>query len=87
MKYIDEFRNKKLIREAAAKIAAIAPQGKINFMEVCGTHTQNFFRFGLNSILPANLRLIAGPCCPVCVSTQGYIDSAIALAADKKILF
>ncbi|MBL7151585.1 MAG: hydrogenase formation protein HypD [Candidatus Omnitrophica bacterium] len=84
MKYIDEFRNKKLIREAAAKIAAIAPQGKINFMEVCGTHTQNFFRFGLNSILPANLRLIAGPGCPVCVSTQGYIDSAIALAADKK---
>ncbi|MDI6606234.1 MAG: hydrogenase formation protein HypD, partial [Candidatus Omnitrophota bacterium] len=84
MKYIDEFRNKKLVKEASGKIAAIAPKRKINFMEVCGTHTQNFFRFGLNKILPANLRLIAGPGCPVCVSSQGYIDNAIALAGDKE---
>lgn len=84
MKYVDEFRNKKLVKEASKKIAAIAPKGKINFMEVCGTHTQNFFRFGLHRILPANLRLIAGPGCPVCVSTREYVDNAIALAGNKE---
>ncbi|MFH0762268.1 MAG: hydrogenase formation protein HypD, partial [Candidatus Omnitrophota bacterium] len=84
VKYIDEFRNKKLVKEAAAKIAAIAPKSKINFMEVCGTHTQSFFRFGLRRLLPDNLKLIAGPGCPVCVSSQEYIDNAIALSGDKE---
>ena len=56
------------------------PSRQINIMEVCGTHTQNFCRFGLAKILPQNLRLIAGPGCPVCVSHQGYIDAAIDLA-------
>ncbi|MFH1641259.1 MAG: hypothetical protein ABIA66_04750 [Candidatus Omnitrophota bacterium] len=30
-------------------------------MEVCGTHTQNFCRFGLHKLVPSNLRLISGP--------------------------
>ena len=51
-------------------------------MEVCGTHTQNFFRFGLDKFLPANLRLISGPGCPVCVLPIGRIDLAIKLALD-----
>ena len=59
------------------------PLGQVYIMEVCGTHTQNFFRFGLDKMLPANLRLIAGPGCPVCVSSQEYIDAAITLAQRK----
>jgi len=82
MKYIDEFRNKNLVMRAFKKIKAIAPGGKINIMEVCGTHTHNVRRFGLDKLLPGNLRLISGPGCPVCVSPQGYIDSAIELAKD-----
>ncbi len=83
MKYIDEFRNKDLIRIAADKIKEIMPQKEINIMEVCGTHTQSFFRFALDKLLPRNLRLISGPGCPVCVSSQTYIDQAIELAQDK----
>jgi hydrogenase expression/formation protein HypD len=83
MKYIDEFRNINLIKKLAAKIKASAPSGKINLMEVCGTHTQSFYRFGLNKLIPPSLRLISGPGCPVCVSDQLYIDKAIALAKIK----
>jgi len=86
MKYIDEFRNKKLIGKVSNKIKEIIPEHKINIMEVCGTHTQAFFRFGLNKILPSNLRLISGPGCPVCVSSQEYIDAAIVLSRHRDVL-
>jgi hydrogenase expression/formation protein HypD len=53
---------------------------RINIMEVCGTHTVSIFRSGIRSILPANLRLLSGPGCPVCVTDQGYIDAVLQLA-------
>jgi len=83
MRYIDEFRNINLIKKISEKIKAITPDGHINIMEVCGTHTQSFFRFGLDELLPRNLKLIAGPGCPVCVSPQEYIDNAIKLTQYK----
>jgi hydrogenase expression/formation protein HypD len=86
MKYIDEFRKVKLIKEFSRQINKIKLMRQINIMEVCGTHTQSFFRFGLDKMLPSNLRLIAGPGCPVCVSSQAYIDAAIALANNKQVL-
>ncbi len=86
MKYVDEFRNPKLVKKISAKIMGLNPGDKINIMEVCGTHTQNFCRFGLDKLLPKNIRLISGPGCPVCVSSQGYIDSAIELAKDKGVI-
>lgn len=86
MRYIDEFRNRKLIRRFADKIKTITPSKEIKIMEVCGTHTNNFYRFGLDRLLPENLKFIAGPGCPVCVSSQGYIDSAIKLAEYKDVI-
>jgi len=83
MKYLDEFRNKNLIQKLAERIRKITSKDNINIMEVCGTHTQNFRRFGLDKLIPPYLRFIAGPGCPVCVSTQDYIDKAIALAKGK----
>jgi len=46
-------------------------------MEVCGGHTMAIHRFGLQSLLPHNIRLLSGPGCPVCVSSQHFIDTAI----------
>lgn len=86
MKYVDEFRSKKLIDKVAGRIKEVAPADAVNIMEVCGTHTHNFRRFGLNKMLPSNARLIAGPGCPVCVSPQEYIDAAIKLASDKGVI-
>ena len=52
----------------------------LNIMEVCGTHTVSAFRSGVRSVLPEGYRLISGPGCPVCVTSQGQIDGAVALA-------
>ncbi|MBI9018579.1 MAG: hydrogenase formation protein HypD [Phycisphaerae bacterium] len=58
----------------------------INIMEVCGTHTVSIMRNGIRSLLPDSIRLISGPGCPVCVTTQGYIDAAIDLARRENIM-
>ena len=86
MKYVDEFRDKKLVRRISDQIKEMIPSGRINIMEVCGTHTQNFCRFALDQLLPENLKLISGPGCPVCVSSQEYVDQAVAYARRKDII-
>jgi hydrogenase expression/formation protein HypD len=86
VKYIDEFRSQGLIKKLTVRLKAVMPPREMNFMEVCGTHTQSFFRFGLDKCLPERVRLISGPGCPVCVSSPAYIDTAIALAADKAVI-
>ncbi len=84
MKYIDEFRNNKI---AARLSDAIHEKSKnfsaINVMEVCGTHTMSICRYGLRDLLPANITLLSGPGCPVCVTPKSYIDRAIAMAGLK----
>ncbi len=87
MKYINEFRNLKLAKNISAKISDIAGGvRRYNFMEVCGTHTNTFYRFGLAKLLPENVRLISGPGCPVCVTDESYIDNAIAIAGFKNMI-
>jgi hydrogenase expression/formation protein HypD len=63
------------LKDAAEKLRRVAC-----FMEVCGTHTVSAFRSGLHSLVPPNIRLLSGPGCPVCVTTQGEIDQLIELA-------
>ena len=86
MKYIDEYRNKKLVLKVSYAIEEIAVGKEVKFMEVCGTHTHNFLRFGLDKLIPRQVRLISGPGCPVCVSSQAYIDRAVELAKLKEVI-
>src|SRR3990172_8401482 len=81
MKYIDEFRDG-TIAIGLSKIIADLIDGydPITIMEVCGSHTMNIHRYGLKKMLPANIRLLSGPGCPVCVTPVSYIDTAIALS-------
>src|SRR3972149_8448184 len=53
-------------------------------MEVCGTHTVAIARNGLKARLPANVELISGPGCPVCVTPAGEIDAAVELALSRR---
>ena len=76
MKYIDEYRKKDLILAVAAEITKISKK-EIALMEVCGGHTMAIHRFGLTSLLPPTIRLLSGPGCPVCVSGQRFIDTAV----------
>lgn len=76
------------INDFKQKIAVLA-QGlkQINFMEVCGTHTANIFKFGIRQLLPDNIRLISGPGCPVCVTAQKDIAAALSIADRKNVIF
>lgn len=87
MKYIDEFRDKRLIDKVADEIRAkVDKRREYRLMEVCGTHTMAIFRFGLRDLLPENIRLISGPGCPVCVTPNGYLDRAIAIAGLPDVI-
>ncbi|WP_085026047.1 hydrogenase formation protein HypD [Ensifer aridi] len=86
MKYIDEYRDGRLAKEIAHQIAAIAESARsYYFMEFCGGHTHAISRYGLEDLLPDNVRMIHGPGCPVCVLPIGRIDAAIALAIRPEI--
>ena len=59
---------------------------EVQLMEVCGTHTMVAFRTGLRQLLPAHVRLLSGPGCPVCVTDASYIDAAIALSQRPDVI-
>lgn len=86
MKYIDEFRDKKIAASLAQEIRrAAGTAGRPVFMEVCGTHTMNIRRFGIHEMIADAVRLVSGPGCPVCVTPDAFIDKALALARTRGI--
>jgi hydrogenase expression/formation protein HypD len=87
MKYIDEFRDGAVPTDLATAIARAAdhPRG-YNLMEFCGGHTHAISRYGVTDLLPANVRMIHGPGCPVCVLPIGRIDNALELAARPGLI-
>ncbi len=87
MKYIDEFRSLTLTKKLAEQIRrSVDERFEYRYMEVCGTHTMAIFKFGLRSLLPANIKLLSGPGCPVCVTPNGYLDRAIAIAKLPNVI-
>lgn len=82
------FSDNHLFRKCVERIFQNASKlGHIRIMEVCGTHTMEIGRSGLRSILPANIELISGPGCPVCVTPGSIIDTACHLSMNgTKIL-
>ncbi len=87
MKYIDEFRSGEVAQALARRIAAeVDPARRYHFMEFCGGHTHAISRYGIAELLPASVRMIHGPGCPVCVLPIGRIDQAIALALERGVM-
>lgn len=87
MKYIDEFRDGTVAKQLAGAIAAqVHDQRSYNLMEFCGGHTHAISRYGLKDLLPARIRMIHGPGCPVCVLPIGRIDNAIELASRRGVI-
>src|SRR5574340_1333547 len=87
MKYIAEFRDGDLARKLAADIAReVRPGQRYGLMEFCGGHTHAIFRYGIPALLPANIQMIHGPGCPVCVLPIGRVDHAIELARTPGVI-
>ena len=86
MRYIDEFRDGEVAVTIAAAIRSEAdPARNYHFMEFCGGHTHAISRYGVSDLLPANVRMIHGPGCPVCVLPIGRVDQAIRLALAEGV--
>ena len=56
-------------------------------MEVCGGHTHSIYKYGVDDLLPANVELVHGPGCPVCVIPMGRVDDGIAIAHEPGVIF
>jgi hydrogenase expression/formation protein HypD len=85
---VDEFRDAGLGRVLAGEIlAAVEPDRHYKVMEVCGGHTHAIYKYGIDDLLPANVELVHGPGCPVCVIPMGRVDDGIALAHQPGVIF
>lgn len=87
MRYIREFRDGRAAAAIARAIAAEAATAKSYYlMEFCGGHTHSIFRHGVQDLLPANIHLVHGPGCPVCVLAISRLDMAIDLLTDRHVI-
>jgi hydrogenase expression/formation protein HypD len=81
------FRDPELARSVAQKIHALTPKDKlIKICHVCGTHEWTITHYGLRSLLPANVEVIAGPGCPVCIVPASEVDAAVELALKGMVI-
>ena len=76
---LSAFRDPKVARRLIDAIHSTFPGCPIKIMEVCGTHTASIAKSGLRTVMPEWVTLLSGPGCPVCVTANRDIDTAIAL--------
>jgi len=94
--YIEKIfrRNRELAMKIINKINDLTDQirrvygedHKIKIMNFCGTHEWTIVRYGIRSILPRMIELVAGPGCPVCVTPSYYIERLIEYSLEEKIV-
>jgi len=86
VKFVDEYR-----REDDAQAFVRAIRAKVTrpwtLMEICGGQTHTLMRSGIDRMLPAEVTLVHGPGCPVCVTPLTQIDRALAIARRPNVLF
>jgi hydrogenase expression/formation protein HypD len=86
MKYIDEYRDAALVKNAAVELGRIITRPWA-LMEICGGQTHSIMRYGIDQLLPPEIELVHGPGCPVCVTPLELIDKALAIASRSDVIF
>ncbi|MDA8236352.1 MAG: hydrogenase formation protein HypD [Chloroflexi bacterium] len=86
MKYLDEYRDPVLARKLVAEIHRVVTR-PWTLMEVCGGQTHTIVKQGIDEALPAGVRMIHGPGCPVCVTPLEQVDKALAIAVRPDVVF
>lgn len=71
---------KNLSKEIIRRINKIARPIKI--MHVCGSHEHTIMKYGIRTLLPKEVEIIAGPGCPVCCVPSREIDESLKLAEE-----
>jgi hydrogenase expression/formation protein HypD len=86
MKYIQEYRDKTLVKAVIDEITRKVTRPWV-IMEVCGGQTHAIMRHGLDQLLSQQIELVHGPGCPVCVTSLELIDKALAIASLPNVIF
>ena len=86
MKYVDEYRDAGAAGQLVQAIRRLTTR-PWTIMEVCGGQTHTIVKSGLQELLPPKITLAHGPGCPVCVTSIHLIDSAIAIALRREVIF
>ncbi len=85
MKYLDEFRDPRLAKAIVREIHNTTTRPWV-IMEICGGQTHSILKNGIDQLLPAEIELVHGPGCPVCVTPLEQIDKAIAIASRPGVV-
>jgi len=86
MKYVTEFRDAQLVKGVIEEVKRTVTHPWV-LMEICGGQTHSIVRHGLDQLLPAEIELVHGPGCPVCVTPLEQIDRALAIASRPDVIF
>ncbi len=73
-------------RQWLQRIHSLALPAKVKIMNVCGGHERSITMAGLRGALPANIELIPGPGCPVCICPEEDVYEAIQLALNEDVI-
>lgn len=85
MKFVDEYRSE----ADATRFVQLINQTVTRpwtLMEICGGQTHTLIKSGIDQLLPAQITLVHGPGCPVCVTPLEMIDRAIAIAQRPDVI-
>jgi hydrogenase expression/formation protein HypD len=77
-----DFKDRGLAKDIVKTIKKLSSGRKFKFCHICGTHEYTITRYGLRSLLPENVEVVAGPGCPVCITPARELDKAILLAQE-----
>ncbi len=86
MKYLDEFRDPELAKKIIDQINNTVTKPWV-IMEICGGQTHSIIKNGIDQLIPANIELVHGPGCPVCVTPLEKIDRALDIAGRPNVIF
>ena len=92
-RYLQRYRNKELvsqyirrIHQLKKKIETDVTNDTLKIMNFCGTHEFTITYYGIRSLMPDGVELVAGPGCPVCVTPAREIDEAIEISKHAVLL-
>jgi len=77
----------KKIHDLWREYSSKACETRLKIMDFCGTHEWTITHYGIRSLLPGGIELVAGPGCPVCVTPSHYVEELIKLALDGVIVY
>jgi len=73
-------------REWLERIRELPLQREVRVLNVCGGHERTLAQSGLRTVLPALVKVIPGPGCPVCICPEEDVFDAIQLALSQPVI-